>query len=107
MEKLTKKYLKGLAPSYKKKGYNVPKWIIFSYAMISDGWDVYLIRSKSTVSKYVYILKGKKELKIRFSNHKANFHKEMQNDCNFYVGVGHKGVVTTEELIAKLRRIKI
>lgn len=96
---LTIEYLVGLKPSYIKKGYPVPKWIQFSQILIGNGWTVELYRSKTTLSKYLYISCGGMEYKIRFSNHKANKAKEEMMDCDFYVGVGNQGVITTEELI--------
>jgi len=96
---LSLEYLKSLEPRYTKQGYSVPKWIIFCKELIKNGWEVSLYRSKSTVSKYVFIKKDDKKYKVRFSNHKANRQKEDTGDCNFYVGVGNKGVITTEQLL--------
>jgi hypothetical protein len=43
-------------------------------------------------------------LKIRFSNHKANYSQEQNNDSDYYVGVGNNGVITTEQLIDKIQK---
>lgn len=102
MEVLTIDKINRLKPNYKNKGYDVPKWAVFSEVLLREGWSVSLHRSKSTVSKYLFIKKGKLKFKIRFSNHKANFYKEKHCDCNYYVGVGNKGVITTEELLTRL-----
>ena len=109
MGSLTKEYLESLKPAYKRNDWPVPKWIMFCEQMIDLGFIVHLYRSKTTVSKYIYLKeKGKKEkIKIRFSNHKANYHQEVEKeDCDYYVGIGHKGVVRTEELIEILKRRK-
>ncbi len=99
---LSTEYLDSLKPSYTSQDYPIPKWIIFSQTLIKDGWVVRLYRAKTTFSKYLFISRDKKMLKIRFSNHKANKLKELANDCDFYVGVGNKGVITTEELLRTL-----
>ena len=68
--------------------------------MIENGWEcrVYKVR----ISKYVFITKGDEIYKIRFSNHKPIYYKELENDCDFYVGVSHTQVSTTEQIISKL-----
>jgi hypothetical protein len=96
---LSQKYLDSIKPNYLIKGYPVPKWIQFSEAMLDMGFSVDMQESKSTVSKYLYLKKGDKKFKIRFSNHKPNYNKELGGDCNYYVGVGHTGMITTEQLI--------
>ena len=61
-----------------------------------------MYRSQSTVSKYIYISKNGVEYKIRFSNHKASPDRELSNDCDFYVGIGNRGIIRTEQLIVHL-----
>lgn len=102
MKILKLSYLEKIKPDYLKNGWSIPKWISFTETMIKNGWQVKLIRSQSTRSKYLYIQKGDKNYKIRFSNHKASKEKELENDCDFYVGRGHKGTLTTTDLILKL-----
>jgi len=101
-KKLTLKYLEILKPVYIEKNYPVPKWIFFSQALIEAGWRVELIRSKSTFSKYIYIHKGDKNFKIRFSNHKPNKGQQETNDCDFYVGISNGQVITTEMVLKKI-----
>jgi len=99
----TQKYLDYIKPGYIAKGYAVPKWIIFAETMIHEGFDVKICYSKSTVSKYVYIKRGKEPIiKIRFSNHKANKRREMEEDADYYVGRGNLGCITTETVIEKI-----
>lgn len=96
---LTVEYLVSLKPGYLTNGWPIPKWIQFAQILLGNGWSVDLYRSKTTLSKYLFISHGGKEYKIRFSNHKANKDNEDNMDCDFYVGVGNNGVITTEELI--------
>jgi hypothetical protein len=105
MTSITKKYLDYLVECYAKKGWNVPpKWIKFCYVMLENNWIISLYRAQTTRSKYIYIKKNKRNYKIRFSDHKANFHQETKNDCDYYVGVGNYGVITTEQLIEQLNK---
>lgn len=92
-------YLDNLKPAYEKKGYNVPQWIRFCEAMLGLGLSVSLYRAKTTVSKYVHVAFPSGNVKVRFSNHRANKAKENLNDADYYVGVGNKYVLTTDELI--------
>jgi len=80
--------------------FPTPKYLIFIKTMIENGWRVKLLKIK--VSKYVFVLKNEKIFKIRFSNHKPIHYKELENDCDFYVGISHEQVTTTEQLIKKL-----
>lgn len=102
-KELTLEILEGIKPSYIKAGYNIPKWITFSEELLKDGWSVKLYRAKTTVSKYLHVIKEDREYKIRFSNHKPNKRMEETNDADFYVGVSNKGIITTESLLQKLK----
>lgn len=82
------------------KQYSTPKYLIFIKTMLEAGWDVKLYVAK--VSKYVFIIRDDVVFKIRFSNHKPLLFKEEESDCDFYVGISHKQVSTTEQLIKKL-----
>ncbi len=109
MTEVTSQYLDYLIKCYAKKGWNPPpKWIQFCQSMLTKGWKISLYRAKTTVSKYLYVRKDTynrtKIFKIRFSNHKANWRKENDRDCDFYVGMGNKGVITTEYLIDLLNK---
>jgi hypothetical protein len=106
MKILIKQKLEILKPGYIKAGYSIPKWIIFSEKMLELGFKVSLHKSKSTVSKYIYITRGLKIYKIRFSNHKANRNAELSDDCDFYVGVGNRGTITTEYLIEHIKKLE-
>lgn len=94
-KKLTIEYLDDRANAALSKGYTVQKWILFCKRMIEKGFEVYLYEARKTFSKYVTIKKGGKSYKVRFSNHKPIKHRELSNDCDFFVGVTHTGVRTT------------
>lgn len=66
------------------------------------GFEVGLYRAKTAVSKYVFIKKGDKEIKIRFSNHLPNLLKEKQKDSDYYVGREHAGKWISSEKIRDL-----
>lgn len=106
MKLLSIEYLESLKPNYVKQGYPVPKWISFSEALINEGWTVRAHYAKTTFSKYLFISKGKISKKIRFSNHKPNRNKENINDCDYYVGISHNQILTTEKLLDKLKQME-
>lgn len=95
-------YLEQIKPRYTDNNYNVPKWIIFSEALLQRGWKVSVYYAKTTVSKYIYIEKGDIKKKVRFSNHKPNSRMESRQDADYYVGVSNNQVLRTEELLTKL-----
>lgn len=80
--------------------YPVPKYLLFIKEMLKNGYTVKVYQSR--VSKYVFLVKDNKITKIRFSNHKPLFGKEEEGDCDYYVGVSHKQVMTTEKLTEEL-----
>lgn len=82
------------------KQYSTPKYLIFMKKMLEEGWKVRLYVAK--VSKYIFVLNEDKIYKVRFSNHKPYFDREEEGDCDFYVGVSHKQVSTTEQIILKI-----
>lgn len=50
--------------------YTLPKYLYFSKKMLDMGVKVYLYESKSSRSKYLFIVNSQdKYIKIRFSNH--------------------------------------
>lgn len=83
------------------ENYPTPKYLIFAKTMYHNGWKV-KIYVANKVSKYIFIIKGDEIFKIRFSNHKPLYGREMENDCDYYVGISNRQVSTTEEIIKKL-----
>lgn len=92
VRKMIENYPKPFAPA---------KYLLFMEQMIKAGWRVKLY--KAGVSKYIFIEKGTDLFKIRFSNHKPLYGREIENDCDFYVGVSHTQVSTTEQILEKLK----
>lgn len=79
------------------KQYPTPKYLQFIKTMLEHGWSVKLY--VAGVSKYVFVEKDQHIYKIRFSNHKPIYQREIENDCDFYVGISHKTVHKTEEIV--------
>jgi hypothetical protein len=82
------------------KQFPTPKYLLFIKQFIEAGWQVKLY--KAGVSKYVFVYNQSEIYKIRFSNHKPLYSKEIENDCDFYVGISHTQVSTTDEIIKKI-----
>ena len=102
MQVVTDKLIDNFKKRYKNSRYSLPKWISFCETMLELGYEVSVYMSKTTFSKYVYVSNGKKTVKIRFSNHKPNYTKEIEKDSDFYVGVNNKVVTTTEQVIPQV-----
>lgn len=84
-------------------GYQPPKYLLFIRDMLERGWGVSLYKGgQRGISKYVFLRKGTHFYKVRFSNHRPIYNKEVTNDCDFYVGISHTQVSTTEDIIKKL-----
>lgn len=93
-------YLKKRADILANAGYVKPKWIGFCETMLAKGYVLTLYEARETFSKYITVSKsGFKPYKVRFSNHKAIYAREMNGDCDFFVGVGNLKVTTTEHAI--------
>lgn len=89
-------YLNNKSLSLQSKGYPIPKYIQFCTTLLDLKYTVTLYEAKSTVSKYVTVLKqGYAPYKVRFSNHKPNFFKEVECDCDFFVGVSNLRTTNT------------
>lgn len=99
-ELVTKKYLYRRNSFYVKAGYPMTKWIYFCTTMIKAGFTCYVYEARQTNSKYVTVTDGGYfSVKIRFSDHKPIYQRELAGDCDFFVGVTHTGVRTTEDAI--------
>jgi len=86
--------------NYQQAGYVLPKWVQFCAIFALDlGFNVEYYDSKSTVSKYVYVKKGRKKFKVRFSNHKPSLETESRKDSDFFVGVTNFEVTRTEDAV--------
>ncbi len=82
-------------------GYAPPKYLQFIEAMLIAGYKVSLHEAYETHSKYVTVHGGHDlQFKVRFSNHKPIYQREIAKDCDFFVGVTHTGTRTTAMAIA-------
>lgn len=90
-------YVERKEAQYASLPYPLPKYVQFIKRALGAGLRVRLYDCPSTVSKYVTIIHHGKRFKIRFSNHKPIFSREMKGDCDFFVGVTHTGVKTTDD----------
>lgn len=82
-------------------GYSKQKWVEFCEAMMARGYGMSIYEARRTVSKYITVKgpKGTAPFKVRFSNHKPIKHRELAEDCDFFVGWTHTGVRTTAQAI--------
>jgi hypothetical protein len=97
---IDERYLIARSKKSTDRGYEQQKWIKFCLYLIEKGYRVKLYEARQTFSKYVTVVKNKKEFKVRFSNHKPNYIREMKEDCDFFVGVTNTGFRTTDDAIA-------
>ena len=85
----------------KAQGHSKAKWLVFCELLLKTPLKVELCASKSTRSKYIYLyLKGKKKMKVRFSDHREAV--SAKRDTHF---VGHdlKGnKVTTKQMMERV-----
>lgn len=99
MRRVTQDFLVGRFRKSEKNGYPKAKWIQFCEEMLSRGYSLTLYEARRTVSKYVTVHSGEKQFRVRFSNHKPIKHRELDGDCDFFVGITHTGVRTTDDAI--------
>jgi hypothetical protein len=81
--------------------YSTPKYLLFIRELLREGWEVRLYEVGR--SKYVFVTKDEFIFKIRFSDHKPIYWKQKENDCDFYVGISHKKIFTTDQIIQKIK----
>lgn len=87
-------------------GYETPKWILFCDIMRNRGFEVSIYEAQRTVSKYVTVKSESKKFKVRFSNHKPIKNREINGDCDFFVGRTNLGISTTAQaVLATLRAL--
>lgn len=82
--------------------FKAPKYLLFIKEMMEAGWEVRIYEVK--ISKYIFLIKGDDIFKVRFSNHKPIYEREMAGDCDYYVGVSHTATHRTEEIIKLLKK---
>ena len=100
MKKITNKYLTfDLLKQKTSKKYGKQKWIIFAEELLHKGFKISLYEARRTFSKYLTVEKDGKYFKVRFSNHKPIKERELNNDCDLFVGVTNYKVTTTEDAL--------
>ncbi len=84
--------------------FSPPKYLLFIKALLEEGFPVK--RYVAGPSKYIFVydVRDEEVYKIRFSNHRPIYEKEMENDCDFYVGISHKQTSTTAQILEKIIR---
>lgn len=99
---VTSNFLHERTASAAMRGYKKQKWIEFCERMIEAGLECSLYEARSTVSKYVTVRERRsgRSFKVRFSNHMPNLSKELEQDCDFFVGHSNTKITTTLDAIA-------
>ena len=86
--------------------YEKPKYIQFIEYYESKGFKVELHKAVTTFSKYIFLEKNNKKVKVRFSNHSPNKLKESNLDSDFYVGkVNFNKWKTAREVAIEINKI--
>lgn len=101
---VTNEFLEDRAKKSIRAGYSKQKWVSFCEILLRNGFELYLYEARETVSKYITIKKDSKEFIVRFSNHRPNKKRELKGDCDFFVGVTHTGIRTTDDALKAVRR---
>lgn len=83
----------------KSLGYTKQKWVEFCEVMLDHELILTLYEARETVSKYVTVYSADKKFRVRFSNHKPIKGRELNGDCDFFVGHTHTGIRTTTHAI--------
>lgn len=99
-EKELKQIKSRMSPLFPK-----PKWVEFIEMMLAhknNGVKCFVYRSQSTVSKYVYVRRKGKEVKVRFSNHMPAKRKIQEGDSHYYIGVSQNGCLSTTKAVPKI-----
>lgn len=97
-------YLTGRKEGLIAAGYeDTPKWITFCETLLTDGYTLSLYEAKKTYSKYITVIRGQKQFKVRFSNHKPILYRELRGDCDFFVGVTNLKTTNTAMALAAVR----
>lgn len=96
---VTLAFLQDRAARSEAKGYTKQKWVSFCEAMLDRGYRLTIYEARKTFSKYITVRGPGGSFKVRFSNHMPIKSRELQGDCDFFVGWTHTGVRTTEQAI--------
>lgn len=89
--------------SLARAGFAPSKYLGFCRTLLSEGYQLHLYEARETYSKYITVSLGRKRFKVRFSNHKPIRVREMNGDCDFFVGVNHTSTTTTADALRAVR----
>lgn len=90
-----------LTKEYLQRFYTVekPEWVEFCELLMNNNYNVFLYLSKKTKSVYLSIVKNRKMVKIRFSDHTPNFQEWLKGDIDFCLGDKRKGMLSKSEVL--------
>lgn len=103
----TQKMLEERIAGYPTNEFGLPKWLLFCWVMLKQGFTLNLHEARRTFSKYITVSKpgsGRPSYRVRFSNHKPIPEREARGDCDFFVGVANTTVTNTGQAIAAVRK---
>jgi hypothetical protein len=86
-----------LVRAYEREGWPMPQYLKFCDDALHKGYSVSLYNAQRTASKYVTVRHKRKTFVVRFSNHRPNKDRELNGDCDFFVGVTNTGVRRTSD----------
>lgn len=84
-------------------GYPPLKWVEFATTLMGEGLSCTLYEARRTVSKYITVSDGRRQFKVRFSNHRPIPARELSGDCDFFVGKTNLAVTNTAMALAATR----
>lgn len=96
---VTSNFLKSRTEFLRQNDWPKSKWIYFCEEMMRLGFTVELYEARQTKSKYCTVRRDNRSFKVRFSDHKPIYHREMQGDCDFFVGYTHTGIRNTHDAV--------
>jgi len=89
------------ARQLRAKGFPKAKWIEFCEICLEAGYTVHLYEARKTYSKYITVsLDDIRPFKVRFSNHKPIHSRELNGDCDYFVGHTNLRVTNTDGALA-------
>jgi hypothetical protein len=101
--RVSAKFLQYKTP--KNPQFTKPKWIEFcEYFLDRPGVVIKLYEARKTNSKYITIHCNHKQFKVRFSDHKPIAARELQGDCDFFVGITNLATTNTKMAIVAVEQ---
>lgn len=102
---VTMDFLKRRAAACVAAGYTKQKWVEFCEIMLNKGFECTIYEARQTFSKYITVRDSKHHsFKVRFSNHRPIKQREINGDCDFFVGITNLKVTNTAQaVLAALR----